>query len=244
MSDVKWIKLSTDIFDNRKIKQIEKMPDGDALIVIWLKLLILAGEVNDGGSVYFTRDIPYNDQLLSTQFDRPLPTIQLALKTFQAFGMIEIVDDLIYVTNWERYQNIEGMERIKDQTRQRVAKYRERKRLEQGNVTSNVTVTQSNATDKNKNRLEEEKKENIRTPQKRFIPPTLAEVKAYCEERHNNIDAEHFIDYYNANGWKVGKNPMKDWKAAVRTWERNGYSKPKNGTLPAAERDNSLDDIF
>ena len=84
MADIKWIKLSTDIFDNRKIRMIEKMPDGDALVVIWLKLLILAGEVNDGGAVYFTKDIPYTDQLLSVQFDRPLATVQLALQTSKA----------------------------------------------------------------------------------------------------------------------------------------------------------------
>jgi hypothetical protein len=62
---------------------------------------------------------------------------------------------------------------------------------------------------------------------KRFVPPTPEEVTAYCEERKNGIDAQHFVDYYSANGWKVGKNPMKDWKAAVRYWERNGISKPK-----------------
>ena len=81
-------------------------------------------------------------------------------------------------------------------------------------------------------------------PQKRFTAPTVEEVQAYCTERKNNVDPQHFVDYYAANGWKVGKNPMKDWKAAVRTWERNGYSKPTNGTLPAGERDDSLDGIF
>jgi hypothetical protein len=64
----------------------------------------------------------------------------------------------------------------------------------------------------------------------RFTKPTIEEIKAYCEERNNNVDPERFYDYYEANGWKVGKNAMKDWKASVRTWERNGYSdsKPKN----------------
>lgn len=55
---------------------------------------------------------------------------------------------------------------------------------------------------------------------KRFRPPTVEEVEAYCIERNNKVDAERFVDYYTANGWKVGKNPMKDWKAAVRNWER------------------------
>lgn len=66
---------------------------------------------------------------------------------------------------------------------------------------------------------------------KRFTPPTLEEVKAYCSERNNNVDAQRFIDYYTANGWKVGRNAMKDWKATVRTWEKNQYSaKPKEET--------------
>lgn len=60
------------------------------------------------------------------------------------------------------------------------------------------------------------------TKTKRFIKPSLDEVKTYCQERQNNVDAERFVNYYEANGWKVGKNSMKDWKAAVRTWERNG----------------------
>lgn len=85
---------------------------------------------------------------------------------------------------------------------------------------------------------------------KRFKPPTVDEVKAYCIERQNNVDAERFMDYYTANGWKVGKNTMKDWKAAVRTWERNGYSaKAKvgaNGVRLADHKpdDDGLDGIF
>lgn len=85
---------------------------------------------------------------------------------------------------------------------------------------------------------------------KRFKPPTVDEVKAYCIERQNNVDAERFIDYYTANGWKVGKNTMKDWKAAVRTWERNGYSANgkvgANGVRLADHKpdDDGLDGIF
>lgn len=65
------------------------------------------------------------------------------------------------------------------------------------------------------------------SPRARFVPPTLEEVKAYCQERQNGVDAQKFIDYYTSNGWQVGKNKMRDWKAAVRTWERNGYDKPQ-----------------
>ena len=151
MSDVKWIKIATDIFDNRKIRMIESMPDGDAIIVIWVKLLCLAGNVNDKGFIYLTQEIPYTDQMLSVQFGKPLSTVQLALKTFKEFGMIEIVDDMLHISSWEKYQNVDGMEKIREQTRKRVADYRERKALESKsevcNATCNATVTQCNALD-------------------------------------------------------------------------------------------------
>ena len=223
MAEVKWIKIATDIFDNQKIKVIESMPDGDAIIVIWFKILMLAGNVNDGGSVYFTKDIPYTDQMLATVFNRPLTTIQLALTTFEKFGMIEVVDDVIQLSNWEKYQNVDGLEKIREQNRIRVARHREKKKLE-CNVTSNVTVTQSNAIDIDKDKdIDIEKDKNIsnRAKSTRFEPPTLEQVQEYCRERNNDVDAQRFIDFYASKGWMVGKNKMKDWKACVRTWERN-----------------------
>ena len=149
MAEVKWIKLDNDIFNNRKIRQIEKMPDGDTIIVIWLKILTLAGHVNDGGYIYLTRDIPYTDQLLANEFDRPLTTIQMALEVFRSFGMLDITDNILHVSNWERYQNVEGLDKIREQTRERVANYRERQKLLQAesNATCNVTVTQGNVLD-------------------------------------------------------------------------------------------------
>ena len=150
MAEVKWIKITTDIFDNRKIKIIEKMPDGYAIIVVWVKLLCLAGTTNDGGQVYITQKIPYTEQTLATQFNMPLATIQLALTTFEQFEMIECVDDFLQITNWEKYQNVDGLDKIRDQTRKRVARYRERqKALQQSDcsVTSSVTVTHGNETE-------------------------------------------------------------------------------------------------
>lgn len=74
----------------------------------------------------------------------------------------------------------------------------------------------------------------------RFTPPTLDDVQAYCFERGNTVDPQRFVDYYSSNGWKVGKNPMKDWKAAVRTWEKSREQKqsiPKSWSALAAEMD-------
>ena len=162
MSDVKWIKITTDVFDNRKIRMIEKMPEGDAIIIIWFKVLCLAGTINDSGMIMFTPEIPYTEEMLASQFDRPISVIRLAFQTFIKFGMLEVVDNILKISNWEKYQNIEGMEKIRQQTRKRVSAYRERQKLESGKTENNcnkgvsdgcnVTVTQGNATDKNKNK--------------------------------------------------------------------------------------------
>lgn len=242
MAEVKWIKIATDIFDNQKIKVIESMPDGDAIIVIWFKILMLAGNVNDGGSVYFTKDIPYTDQMLATVFNRPLTTIQLALTTFEKFGMIEVVDDVIQLSNWEKYQNIDGLEKIREQNRIRVARHREKKKLE-CNVTSNVTVTQSNAIDIDIDKDIEKDKISNRAKSTRFVPPTLDQVKEYCEERGNNVDAERFIDFYESKGWMVGKNKMKDWKACVRTWEKSQKVAKSSGEIKSKDSDKNLEKL-
>jgi predicted phage replisome organizer len=232
MADVKWIKIATEVFDNRKIKQIEKMPDGDSIIVIWFKLLCLAGNINSGGMVYFTPEMPYTEEMLATEFNIPmqkLQTLKLALITFQNFNMIEIVDNVYYISSWEKYQNIEGLEKIREQNRIRKQKERERKSIE-CHVTVTQEVTQSHATDID---IEIDKEKDIKINKKngRFTPPTPEEIKAYCSERHNSVDAIKLFDFYTANGWVQGKGkPIKDWKACVRTWEGNDkkpQDKPK-----------------
>lgn len=129
MKKVEWIKLYLDLFDNEKIKQIADLPKGDTLIVIWIKLLILAGKRNDNGYIYLTPSIPFTDKMLAASLQKPLPTVRLALDTFSSFGMIELRDDCyIIVKNWKKYQNVDGLEKVRDQTRDRVAAYRDRQR--------------------------------------------------------------------------------------------------------------------
>lgn len=175
MAEIKWIKISCDLFNDEAIRLIEQMPDGDAIIVIWLKLLITAGKINDNGFLYFRKEIPYTDEMLSTVFNRPLNTIRLALSTFERFGMIQIVTQQgIYITNWEKYQNIEGMEKVKAQTRERVKRFRENQKLLSCNATSNVTVTDGNAIDKDIDKEKEldkeiKKEEEKKEKKKNFV---------------------------------------------------------------------------
>jgi predicted phage replisome organizer len=129
MAEVKWIKLSTDLFDNRKIRQIEVMPDGYAIIVAWVKILCLAGNVNDSGLIYFTKEIPYTEQMLAAQFNMPLTTVQLALRTFQQFNMVDIVDNMLHVSNWEKYQNVGRLAEIREYNRLAQQKSRANRKL-------------------------------------------------------------------------------------------------------------------
>ncbi|MCJ7840535.1 phage replisome organizer N-terminal domain-containing protein [Lederbergia sp. NSJ-179] len=147
MLSVKWIKLSTQMFEDEKIRLIESMPEADTILIIWVKLLAQAGRTNASGYIFLSENIPYTDEMLATLFHRPVTTVRLALETFKQFGMIEIDDQsFIRISNWDKHQSLEGLEKIREQNRQRVAKHREKKRLESGNATGNVTCNK-NVTD-------------------------------------------------------------------------------------------------
>lgn len=158
MADIKWIKITTDIFNDEKMLLIEQMPDADTLIVIWFKLLCMAGKENNYGVFLMRNRMPYTEEMLATIFRRPLNTVRLALSTFEAFGMIEIEDDIICIPNWEKHQNIDGMEKIREQNRIRKQRQRERQRMALEDK-SNVTSRDGHAIeeDKNKKRIEEDK---------------------------------------------------------------------------------------
>ncbi|AJH00240.1 phage replisome organizer [Clostridium beijerinckii] len=129
MSDIKWIKLSTNMHDDEKMKLVDAMPERDTIHYLWIRLLIQAGKTNANGLIYLNENIPYTDEMLSTIFSRPLASIRLALKVLSDFQMIEIAENnVIRIVNWERHQNVEGMDRVRDQNRKRVQNHREKKK--------------------------------------------------------------------------------------------------------------------
>lgn len=140
MADVKWIKLSVDIFDNRKIKQIRKLPEGSDICLMWFQLMCLAGQINDYGQVYITEDIPYTDETLATEFDLPIQTVRLGLQIFQKFGMVEIVDDILRLSSWERYQNVEKLDKYREYQRNYHREYRERQKALRASNEENVNA--------------------------------------------------------------------------------------------------------
>lgn len=139
-AEVKWVKITTDIFDDEKIKLIDAMPDSDAILVIWFKLLAQAGKANQGGALLLNHKLAYTEEMLATIFCRKITTIRLALDTFERLEMIER-GEYIQVINWDKHQNVDALDKIRENNKLRVQKYREKKVLENTEQPCNVTVT-------------------------------------------------------------------------------------------------------
>ena len=203
MKELKWIKLDISMFEDEKIKLIEQMPEADTILIIWVKLLAQAGKTNANGYIYLNENIPYTEEMLATIFGRPVNTVRLALKTLCDFGMIHIDEDsFIHIANWEKHQNVEGMERVRNQTRKRVQRHRERqkrKQLENKDVASeNVTLheTLPNATE------EEQEQEQERRKKKE-------------DKEQEQPQTSVIIQFWDSNGFGLnniqGKNQLLSW---------------------------------
>ena len=213
-----WLKLKRDFFKRHDIRIVEETPNGKEYILFYLKLL--CESVDHDGNLRFSDQIPYNEEMLSVITNTNVDVVRSAVKIFTELKMMEILDDgTIFMAE------VEGMLGFETEWAKKKREYRERQTEErtiEGQCPQNV-LTMSDKSKSIEKEIEKEKeKDNKR---KRFSPPTLDEVKAYCDERKNNVDAERFVNYYESNGWMVGKSKMKDWKAAVRTWEKNNYNK-------------------
>lgn len=127
-SDVKWIKICSDIFDDEKIMLIENLPSADSIIVIWFKLLCLAGKNNNSGVFILNDKIAYTDEMLATVFRRDINTVRLALKTFENYGMIEIVSEVYTIPNWGKYQNLDKIEQKSQYMRNYMQEYRKKQK--------------------------------------------------------------------------------------------------------------------
>lgn len=193
MAGVQWIRLNTDMFDNAKIKYIRTLPSGNDLVVIWVMLLAKAGKCNSNGFIFLTENIPYTADMLAAEFDFEVSTINLALNTFASLGMIQLEDSKILITNWEEHQNIEGLDKIREQTRKRVARHREKLALENSNVTCNVTVTQSNATEKNKNKKRIDKDKDIDINNKKEKKKKESSLDLIINNYTSNLDLKETL---------------------------------------------------
>lgn len=166
------------MFNNRKIKFLRNRPEGNNIILIWVMLLSMAGRCNAGGMIFLTENVPYTTKMLAEELNFKEDVILIALKLLEQLGMIQYYDEKLLITGWEEHQNIEGLEKIREQARLRQAKLRNKQKLLlDNNVTCNVTVTHGNA-------IEEE----LEIEEEREIE---------LEEKRERIDYQQVADMYN-----------------------------------------------
>ena len=191
MAEVKWVKLTTNMFDNRKIKHLRKLPEGNNIVLIWVMLLTMAGRCNSGGMIFLTENIPYTPKMLADELDFEENTVVLALQALEQLDMIVTDNGFFAIAGWEEYQNIEGMDKIREQNRLRQKKwYDKKKALEAPNVKPNVSITQPNAIEEEGEEDEEKEKEYS------FIH------SAVSEEEKSSSDPEQHRRYLGG----IGKN--------------------------------------
>ena len=248
-----WLKLKRDFFKRHDIRIIEAQPNGKDYILFYLKLL--CESVDHDGSLRFSDTIPYNEEMLSTITNTNVDIVRNAVRIFTELGLMDVMDDgtfymnevnkmVGYETAWaEKKRLYRANQKMLEQT---TTSYDE---TEIGHSEDIVPPLSDKSKSKSKSKsieLDIKKESKPKKEEKRFVKPTVEEVEEYCKTRSNGIDARRFVDHYDAVGWKVGRNPMKDWKAAVRTWERNGKNVKvgANGVALSEEWDKELDEIF
>ena len=222
MGAVKWVKLTVDMFDNRKIKHLRKLPEGNNIVLIWVMLLTMAGRCNAGGMIFLTENIPYTPKMLADELDFEENTVILALQVLEQLNMIVTDNGFFTIAGWEEYQNIEGMDKIREQNRLRQAKFKEKQKLSQGNVTDNVTVTGGNAIELDKEKDKDKDLELLTTTTTGEAdcpcePPSLTEVYLYFRgwlEDNAVKEAEKFYAYNENKGWTC----LPNWKATADLW--------------------------
>lgn len=220
-----WLKLHKDFFKRKEIKRLRKIAGGDTYTIIYMEMLLRS--IMDDGKLFFDGLEDDFASELALDLDEDEDNVKITINYLLKTGLLEIRSDEEYYL--PDTKDSTGCETA---VASRVRKHRERKKALQCNT--DVTQVKQLCNGEIEKELEidiEIEKEidssaSTTTKRKRFEKPTLSQITQYCLERNNNVNAEQFYDYYESNGWKVGKNAMKDWKACVRTWERNGYDKP------------------
>lgn len=253
MAEVKryyWLKLKRDFFKRHDIRIVEAMPNGKDYILFYLKLLLES--IDHNGELRFSETIPYDDNMLSVITNTNVDIVRSARKIFTELGMMELLSDsTIYMREVEK---LIGSETNYAEKKRR---QRERQKLAEGD---NVPLIEDNVSHVSRQRYPEKEidieidkdidkeREYIPmgelppthpSPQKstRFVPPTVEEVKAYCEERRNSVDPIAFWNFYAGKGWMVGKSKMKNWKSAIITWEQREKGEAKKNNSAYSQRD-------
>lgn len=211
------------MFEDEKIRLIESLPDADTLLIIWIKLLSQAGKTNASGYIFLSENIPFTEEMLSTLFNRPIATVRLALQTFKQFGMIDVTDDqYICISNWEKHQNIDGLERVKQLNAERNKKYRERKKqqqlaLENKGGESDACVTSRDDTD-----IEEDKELDKEKDKKKKEKPSRHKFET-CDIN----GAKYLFELIKGNNPKQKEPNFDSWANEFRLMRERDNREPQ-----------------
>ncbi|HDF6296815.1 TPA: phage replisome organizer N-terminal domain-containing protein [Staphylococcus aureus] len=253
MGEVSWIKLKVGMFDDSKIKYIEALPERDTIITIWVKLLTLSGKYNEQGYIMLSENLPYNEEMLANEFSRPINSIRLAIQTFETLGMIEKVNGVIKVTNWEKHQSLDSKAKHKEKNKLRQQRYRERQKklLE---AKGNVTVTLRNDTEE-----EEEKEEEYKNKEEReaVFSSSIKYIIANLDDKltPNQMEQLGFaIDDIGTNAFEVVKVGVEYTKSksahggylikVLNNWAKENVKTKEDAENKIAPRKNATDDVI
>lgn len=233
-----WLRLKRDFFKRHDIRIIEAMPNGKDYILFYLKLL--CESVDHEGNLRFSEQIPYNEDMLATITDTNIDIVRSAIKIFTELNMMELMDDGTFYMN--EVQKMIGSasqdEEARESGRLRVQAFRERKKQAEIEAKRYSNVTCNGELD-----IEKEKEIDINTT-RRFTPPTIEEVRTYCQERGNTVNPEQFIAYYEENGWRLANGKkMQSWKSSVITWEQNRKNQKQTTFSSYPQREEKGEDL-
>lgn len=221
---VEWIKLTTDMFDNRKIKHLRRLPEGNNIVLIWVMLLTMAGRCNSGGMIFLTENIPYTPKMLADELEFEENTVRLALDALEQLNMIVTSSGYFKIAGWEEHQNVAGLDKIREQNRLRQSAYRSKQKLLSDNVTSNVTVTLHNATEEDK---EIEKEKDIDIDRDKVDCPQIIDLyhsicKSFSSVRSLSADRKKAIRA------RLKTYTLEDFKTVFENAEASSFLKGAN----------------
>ena len=260
MAEVKWVKIMTDMFDNRKIKHLRHLPEGNNIVLIWVMLLTMAGRCNAGGMIFLTENIPYTPKMLADELGFEENTVRMALKALEEFNMITTDHAHFAIAGWNEYQNIEGMDKIREQNRLRKAAQRARAKqqaLPPASCDSHVTVTQSHAADIDIDKDKEEEKDICDSVPE--SPPPPAKPKKHKHGEYQNVlltdeelqklqeafpDWEERIERLSGYIASTGKK-YKSHYATIRNWaKKDQQAQPiQRQAAPAYRKQSKADEL-
>ena len=206
MADVKWIKITTDMFDNRKIRHLRRLPDGNNIVLIWVMLLTMAGRCNSSGMIFLTENIPYTPKMLADELDFEENTVKLALQALEQLNMIVTDGAFFGIAGWEEYQNTDRLSEIREYNRIAKQKSRAKQKLLQDVNDQSMTCQPCHDTDKDKEEDKDKKKKK-------------KDKEPYSDDPELNQAILAFMEYR-----KSVKKPMTDHAVKLLISKLNGMT--------------------